>query len=206
MSHNEQLNQNFIIFCINPRISYWLHSQQSRRKRKRKREKGSITLFLEKYRKSYIVSLTRSLARKSSRECEGSTKERFIQGTASRRVTGGVGPRGLAAGCSRGDALEGVFAGIYTAVGGSAADPNYWNVRRYVRKISQKSVDRVRKKSLGLLSAGKADFSPYSWYYRPIRHPIVTEIWLVSTKNSYILFKIDISEWSLINRFENAGR
>lgn len=54
-------------------------------------------------------------------------------GAASRRVTGGVvESRGLATtGCNWGEvASEGAFAeGIYTPVGGSSADPKYWNVR-----------------------------------------------------------------------------
>lgn len=61
--------------------------------------------------------------------------------------TSGVGSRGLVAVYSRGDMSEGVFAGIYIPVGGAAADPNYWNVRRYLQKIHQ-SISRVIKKLL----------------------------------------------------------
>jgi len=58
-------------------------------------------------------------------------------------MTGGVGSRRLVAGYSWGDVSESAFVGIYTPGGGAAADPNYWNVRRYIQKILQA---RVKKK------------------------------------------------------------
>jgi len=56
-------------------------------------------------------------------------------------MTGGVGSRRLVAGYSWGDASKGAFVGIYTP-GGAAADPNYWNVRRYIQKILQAKVKK----------------------------------------------------------------